>query len=210
MIVVEEVHKRYGPVHALKGVSFRATRGGITAILGPNGAGKTTLVEILEGYRSPDSGRVEVLGYDPRQGGREYRERIGIMLQASGFYEELNVLETLRLFCGYYPRPRRPEELVEVVGLESRVAAQVGRLSGGERRRLDLALALVGNPEMLFLDEPTTGSSSLYSWARRFRRPAARAIRRAKSVGKMSRSAIFGKDSWKSRGARPATSTATW
>ena len=142
---------------ALRGVSFRVEAGEVVALLGPNGAGKTTTVEILEGYRTRDSGHAEVLGLDPGRGGRALRERIGIVLQGTSAHPHLTTREALSMFAGYYRRGRDPDELLELVGLEDDADRRVRMLSGGQRRRLDLALALVGSPELLFLDEPTTG-----------------------------------------------------
>jgi ABC-2 type transport system ATP-binding protein len=154
---VEDLVKRYGARHALRGVSFRVETGEVVALLGPNGAGKTTTVEILEGYRTRDGGHAEVLGLDPGRGGRELRERIGIVLQGTSTHPHLSALEAVQLFAGYYRRPRDPADLIAQVGLEAAAGQRVRTLSGGQRRRLDLALALVGSPELLFLDEPTTG-----------------------------------------------------
>ena len=156
-VVVESLHKAYGQVHAVDGVDLRIAHGEVVALLGPNGAGKTTTVEILEGYRRRDSGRVEVLGVDPQHGGREFRERIGIVLQEAGFEEQFSVRELVRLHAGYYPHPRGVDLVIEVVGLAEKADARVKTLSGGQRRRLDLALGIIGDPELLFLDEPTTG-----------------------------------------------------
>lgn len=157
VVDVEDLRKSYGQVTAVDGVSLRIEAGEVVALLGPNGAGKTTTVEILEGYRRRDSGRVEVLGVDPEKGGRAFRERIGIVLQEAGFEEQFSVLELVRLHAGYYPHPRDPDEVVALVGLTDKRGARTKTLSGGQRRRLDLALGIVGDPELLFLDEPTTG-----------------------------------------------------
>jgi ABC-2 type transport system ATP-binding protein len=154
---VEDLVKRYGARDALRGISFEVEPGEVVALLGPNGAGKTTTVEILEGYRERDGGRAEVLGLDPGRGGRELRERIGIVLQGTSTHPHLSALEAVTLFAGYYRRPRDPAELIALVGLEDAADQRVRTLSGGQRRRLDLALALAGTPELLFLDEPTTG-----------------------------------------------------
>jgi ABC-2 type transport system ATP-binding protein len=154
---VEDLVKRYGARDALRGVSFRVESGEVVALLGPNGAGKTTAVEILEGYRPRDGGHAEVLGLDPGRGGRELRERIGIVLQSTSTHPHLSALEAVQLFAGYYRRPRDPAELISLVGLDDAADQRVRTLSGGQRRRLDLALALVGSPALLFLDEPTTG-----------------------------------------------------
>ncbi|MFC4058196.1 ABC transporter ATP-binding protein [Planomonospora corallina] len=156
-VIVDGLRKHYGPLHAVDGVSFTVAEGEVFALLGPNGAGKTTVVEILEGHRDRDGGAVSVLGLDPATGGRAYRERIGIVLQEAGFEEEFTVAELVRLYAGFYPHPRRPDEVIEQVGLADKQDARVRTLSGGQKRRLDLALGLVGRPELLFLDEPTTG-----------------------------------------------------
>ena len=156
-ITVTDLHKHYGGLHAADGVSFSVEAGEVFALLGPNGAGKTTTVEILEGHRRRTSGSVEVLGFDPETGGRDYRERIGIVLQEAGFEEDFTVQELVRLYRGMYPRQLDVDELVEHVGLREKRNARVKTLSGGQRRRLDLALGLVGDPDLIFLDEPTTG-----------------------------------------------------
>jgi ABC-2 type transport system ATP-binding protein len=156
-ILVRDLHKSYGAVHAVQGVDFEVARGEVFGLLGPNGAGKTTTVEILEGYRDADAGEVEVLGEDPRRAGTAWRERIGVVLQSSSLYANLTPRESLRLFAGYYPRPRDVDEVLDIVGLTGKADARARTLSGGQKRRLDLGLALVGNPELIFLDEPTTG-----------------------------------------------------
>jgi ABC-2 type transport system ATP-binding protein len=156
-IAVAGLRKSYGPQEVLHGISFTVQTGEVFALLGPNGAGKTTTVEILEGYRPRDGGDVRVLGQDPRRAGPDFRARIGIVLQSSAVYPLLTVRETLDLFAGYYPHPRRPAEVIKLVGLAEKAEARVRTLSGGQLRRLDLALALVGDPELIFLDEPTTG-----------------------------------------------------
>jgi ABC-2 type transport system ATP-binding protein len=166
-IRVTGLRKRYGEVEAVRGLDFEVAEGECFALLGPNGAGKTTTVEILEGYRDRDAGEVEVLGFDPRHGPRELRERVGIVLQSSGHFRELTVTEVLDLFGGYYPHPRATAEVVELVGLGDKARARIRTLSGGQQRRLDLALGLVGDPDLLFLDEPTTGfdpSARRRSW----------------------------------------------
>jgi len=156
-IEVEGLRKSYGGREVLHDLSFTVETGEVFALLGPNGAGKTTTVEILEGYRHRDSGDVRVLGHDPERPGSDFRARIGIVLQSSAVYHLLTVREMLDLFAGYYPAPRPVDEVVELVGLGEKRDARVRTLSGGQLRRLDLALALVGDPELLFLDEPTTG-----------------------------------------------------
>jgi ABC-2 type transport system ATP-binding protein len=156
-IEVSGLRKSYGPREVLHGISFTVETGEVFALLGPNGAGKTTTVEILEGYRRRDGGDVQVLGTDPARAGTAFRARIGIVLQSSAVYPLLTVRETLALFAGYYPHPRRPEEVIELVELAEKADSRVRTLSGGQLRRLDLALALVGDPELIFLDEPTTG-----------------------------------------------------
>jgi ABC-2 type transport system ATP-binding protein len=156
-VAVDDLRKSYNGLQALRGVSFEIAQGEIFGLLGPNGAGKTTTVEILEGYRERDGGAVTVLGEDPSSAGLDWRERIGVVLQSSSFYDSLTVAENLALFAGYYSQPRPIDEVVELVGLEEKRDALVRSLSGGQRRRLDLGLALVGDPELVFLDEPTTG-----------------------------------------------------
>jgi ABC-2 type transport system ATP-binding protein len=156
-IVVRDLHKSYGSTEAVRGVDFTIEPGEVFGLLGPNGAGKTTTVEILEGYRERDGGTVEVLGVDPASAGSRWREQVGVVLQSSSLYPNLTAAESLRLFAGYYAHPRDPDEVVELVGLEDKRDARVRTLSGGQKRRLDLGLALVGDPAVLFLDEPTTG-----------------------------------------------------
>ena len=156
-VSVDALRKSYNGLEALRGVSFEIAEGEIFGLLGPNGAGKTTTVEILEGYRERDGGTVTVLGEDPATAGLDWRERIGVVLQSSSFYDSLTVAENLALFAGYYSKPRPIGEVVELVGLEEKRDDLVRSLSGGQRRRLDLGLALVGDPELIFLDEPTTG-----------------------------------------------------
>ena len=151
-IVVRGLRKQYDGRAVVQGIDLDVPTGSITALLGPNGAGKTTTVEILEGYRPRDSGTVEVLGTDPQQAGSAWRERVGVMLQSSSLYPNLTVRESLRVFAGYYAHPRDPDEVTEIVGLLEKQDARVRTLSGGQQRRLDLALALVGDPELIFLD----------------------------------------------------------
>jgi ABC-2 type transport system ATP-binding protein len=177
-IEVADLSKSYGSREALRGISFSVEAGEVFALLGPNGAGKTTTVEILEGYRRRSGGRVEVLGSDPEHAGRGFRGRIGIVLQSSAVYPTLSVREILELFAGYYDRPREPAEVVELVGLEEKRDARVRTLSGGQLRRLDLGLALIGDPELVFLDEPTTGFDPAA------RRQAWETIRGLRALGK--------------------------
>ncbi len=157
VIEVRDLHKAYGELRAVDGVTWSVAEQEVVAILGPNGAGKTTTVEIVEGYRRRDAGSVRVLGMDPATGGRAYRERIGIVLQEAGFEDQFTVRELLRLQAGFYPHPRPVADVVAMIGLEDKADARVKTLSGGQRRRLDLGLGIVGSPDVLFLDEPTTG-----------------------------------------------------
>jgi ABC-2 type transport system ATP-binding protein len=156
-IVVSDLTKSYGDVEALRGISFEVAEGEVFGLLGPNGAGKTTAVEILEGYRRRDGGAATVLGLDPGASPRELRERIGVVLQQSELSPLLTVREMHLMFAGYYANPQDVDEVIELVGLAEKRDARVKSLSGGQKRRLDLGIALVGSPELVFLDEPTTG-----------------------------------------------------
>ena len=177
-ISVRDLHKAYDGVEAVRGISFDVRPGEVFGILGPNGAGKTSTVEILEGYRTRDAGDVEVLGFDPQRAGRDFRERIGIVLQQSEPFWNLTVREMHLLFAGYYDRPRDVDEVIALVGLEEKRKAPTRTLSGGQKRRLDLGVALVGDPDLLFLDEPTTGFDPAA------RRAAWEMIRGLRSLGK--------------------------
>jgi ABC-2 type transport system ATP-binding protein len=156
-IEVTGLRKSYGDVVAVDGVDISVETGEVFALLGPNGAGKTTTVEILEGHRSADGGSIGVLGFDPSTGGRAYRERIGIVLQEGAVERELSVREALSIYGGMYPRRLDADHLIDLVGLTEKADARIKTLSGGQQRRLELALGLVGDPDLLFLDEPTTG-----------------------------------------------------
>lgn len=167
VIAIDTLRKDYGTLHAVDGLSLTVRQGEVVALLGPNGAGKTTTVEILEGHRQRTSGSVEVLGFDPATGGRAYRERIGIVLQEAGFDEEFTVRELMTMYAGLYPRSRDIGEVIDLVGLTDKAGTRTKTLSGGQRRRLDLALGVIGDPEVLFLDEPTTGfdpSARRHAW----------------------------------------------
>ncbi|HEX3705460.1 MAG TPA: ABC transporter ATP-binding protein [Mycobacteriales bacterium] len=156
-IVVDDLRKSYGATRAVQGVSFTVDEGECVALLGPNGAGKTTTLEVLEGYLQRDAGRVEVLGADPQHATREWREQIGIVLQGTAVDPYLTVRETLTRTANFYAKPRDVEEVIAVVGLEEKADSRINKLSGGQQRRLDVAYGIVGNPKLLFLDEPTTG-----------------------------------------------------
>jgi ABC-2 type transport system ATP-binding protein len=177
-VVVADLHKSYGEHEALRGVSFEIREGEVFSLLGPNGAGKTTTIEILEGYRRRDGGTVSVLGVDPARAPRAWRARIGVVLQSSAMYENLTVRESLALFAGYYPHPRDVGDVIRLVGLQEKADARARSLSGGQRRRLDFGLALVGDPDLIFLDEPTTGFDPAA------RRAAWETIRTLRGLGK--------------------------
>jgi ABC-2 type transport system ATP-binding protein len=177
-VSVRGLRKRYDNHEALKGIDFEIGTGEVFGLLGPNGAGKTTTIEILEGYRERSGGEVEVLGVDPQQAGRAWRERLGVVLQSSSLYPNLTVHESLRTFGGYYTHSRDVDEVVRIVGLEEKAESRVRTLSGGQKRRLDLGLALVGDPDLIFLDEPTTGFDP------GARRTAWETIRNLRSLGK--------------------------
>jgi ABC-2 type transport system ATP-binding protein len=177
-ISVHGLRKSYGDYEAVRGISFEIPEGEVFGLLGPNGAGKTTTIEILEGYRRRDAGEVDVLGFDPGQAGPAFRERIGVVLQQSQLWPTITVAETHRMFAGYYDRPRDVDEVIKLVGLEEKRDARVKTLSGGQKRRLDLGVALVGDPDLVFLDEPTTGFDPAA------RRAAWDMIRALRSLGK--------------------------
>jgi ABC-2 type transport system ATP-binding protein len=177
-IEVHDLHKRYGEFEAVRGIDIEVRRGEVFGLLGPNGAGKTTTVEILEGYREHSSGEVSVLGYDPQKREIALRKRIGIVLQSSGIYSHVTPREALRHWASFYPHPREVEEVLDLMGLGEKADVRTRKLSGGQLRRLDFALALVGDPELIFLDEPTTGFDP------EARRAAWETIRSLKALGK--------------------------
>ncbi|HEX5173996.1 MAG TPA: ABC transporter ATP-binding protein [Gaiellaceae bacterium] len=177
-IEVSGLRKAYGNLEAVRGVDFAIDEGEVFGLLGPNGAGKTTTVEILEGYRRRDAGEVRVLGHDPQRPGADFRQRIGVVLQQSELWPNLTVRETHAIFGGYYEAPRDVDEVIALVGLEEKRDARVKTLSGGQKRRLDLGIALVGDPDLVFLDEPTTGFDPAA------RRAAWEMIRSLRSLGK--------------------------
>lgn len=157
VVEVRGLVKAYGGFQAVKGIDLSISEGEVFALLGPNGAGKTTTVEILEGHRHRDAGEVSVLGFDPARGERAFKSAIGIVLQETSIDRYLTVAEAIELFRGYYPRPLPTAEVIELVGLSEKGSTRISRLSGGQQRRLDMALGLVGDPRLVFLDEPTTG-----------------------------------------------------
>ncbi|MEA2411125.1 MAG: type transport system ATP-binding protein [Thermoleophilaceae bacterium] len=177
-ISVRDLRKSYGPVEAVRGLSFEVGRGEVFGLLGPNGAGKTSTVEILEGYRDRTAGEVSVLGFDPGEADIELKQRVGIVLQSVGFYPRATVRESVEQMAGFYPHPRDVLETIALVGLEEKLDTRAKQLSGGQLRRLDLALALVGDPELIFLDEPTTGFDPAA------RRAAWEVIRSLRGLGK--------------------------
>jgi ABC-2 type transport system ATP-binding protein len=177
-IEVHDLRKRYGSFEAVRGIDIEVRRGEVFGLLGPNGAGKTTTVEILEGYRERSEGEVFVLGHDPELREIELRRRIGIVLQSSGIYSHVTPREALRHWASFYPHPREVEEVLSLMGLQEKADVRTRKLSGGQLRRLDFALALVGDPELIFLDEPTTGFDP------QARRAAWETVRSLRELGK--------------------------
>jgi ABC-2 type transport system ATP-binding protein len=177
-VEVEGLRKSYDGTEAVRGISFSIRAGEVFGLLGPNGAGKTTTVEILEGYRRRDAGTVSVLGVDPARAPDSWRGRLGVVPQSGDLFTQLTVGEHLRLFAEYYEHPRPPEDVLHLIGLEDKRDARYRTLSGGQRRRLDLGVALIGDPELVFLDEPTTGFDPAA------RRTAWEAIRSLRDLGK--------------------------
>jgi len=177
-IEVHALSKRYGEFEAVRGIDITVRRGEVFGLLGPNGAGKTTTVEILEGYRSRSGGEVSVLGHDPGRRSRALRRQIGIVLQSGGIYGHITPREALRHWASFYPHPRDVEEVIELAGLQEKADVRSRRLSGGQLRRLDFALALIGDPELIFLDEPTTGFDP------EARRSAWETVRKLRDLGK--------------------------
>jgi ABC-2 type transport system ATP-binding protein len=177
-IEVCDLRKSYGDVAAVRGISFSVARGEVFGLLGPNGAGKTTTVEILEGYRERSSGSVTVLGFDPQDRPAQLLARVGIVLQSSGMYRHITVREALAHWASFYPSPRSVDEVIDVIGLREKQDTRTRQLSGGQQRRLDLGLALIGDPELIFLDEPTTGFDPAA------RRSAWETVRSLRALGK--------------------------
>ena len=209
VIAVRGLRKRYGEVEAVAGIDLTIAAGEVFALLGPNGAGKTTTVEILEGYRRRTEGDVSVLGVDPEAGGRSLRERIGIVSQEGGADREFTVRETIQLYSAAYPAPLAVDEVTELVGLEDKRDARIRTLSGGQRRRLDFALGIAGNPELLFLDEPTTGfdpSARRRSWelVANLRSLGTRSCSRLTTWTRRRTSPIVSR-SWRAGGSSPRT-----
>ena len=177
-IEIKDLRKSYGSLEAVRGLSLVVDQGEVFALLGPNGAGKTTTVEILEGHRARDAGSVSVLGSDPATGGTRFKERIGIVLQEAAVEPYLTVTEAIEMYGGYYPAPRPVDEVIEIVGLQDKSDTRVNKLSGGQQRRLDVGIGLAGDPDLLFLDEPTTGFDPSA------RRAAWDMVRNLRSLGK--------------------------